>query len=126
MLSREGSPRETVRKYLLKDPQELRTCRAGRTQSARTQSPATGAHSVTPCWYACPQVWDLREGHLFYTLHGHEGPSTCASFSPAGDFFASGGADEQVLVWRTNFDRAVGKRRTQVECRKSPPLFQGA
>ena len=28
-------------------------------------------------------------------------------FSPAGDFFASGGADEQVLVWRTNFDRVM-------------------
>ena len=29
------------------------------------------------------------------------------NFSPAGDFFASGGADEQVLVWRTNFDRVM-------------------
>ena len=28
-------------------------------------------------------------------------------FSPAGDFFASAGADEQVLVWRSNFDRVM-------------------
>lgn len=53
------------------------------------------------------QVWDLREGQLFYTLHGHEGATHGVDFSPAGDFFASGGADEQVLVWRTNFDRVM-------------------
>ena len=53
------------------------------------------------------QVWDLREGQLFYTLHGHEGATFGVDFSPAGDFFASGGADEQVLVWRTNFDRVM-------------------
>lgn len=53
------------------------------------------------------QVWDLREGQLFYTLHGHEGATYGVDFSPAGDFFASCGADEQVLVWRTNFDRVM-------------------
>ena len=53
------------------------------------------------------QVWDLREGQLFYTLHGHEGATYGVDFSPAGDFFASGSADEQVLVWRTNFDRVM-------------------
>lgn len=42
------------------------------------------------------QVWDLREGQLFYTLHGHEGATLGTAFSPAGDYFASGGADEQV------------------------------
>ncbi len=52
-------------------------------------------------------MWDLREGQLFYTLHGHEGATYGVDFSPAGDFFASGGADEQVLVWRTNFDRVM-------------------
>lgn len=42
------------------------------------------------------QVWDLREGQLFYTLHGHEGATLAGAFSPAGDYFASAGADEQV------------------------------
>lgn len=42
------------------------------------------------------QVWDLREGQLFYTLHGHEGATLGTAFSPAGDYFASSGADEQV------------------------------
>ncbi|PKU40627.1 hypothetical protein llap_9073 [Limosa lapponica baueri] len=34
------------------------------------------------------------------------GPATCVAFSRAGDFFASGGSDEQVMVWKTNFDAA--------------------
>lgn len=52
-------------------------------------------------------MWDLREGQLFYTLRGHEGASLGVAFSPAGDYFASAGADEQVMVWRTNFDRQL-------------------
>jgi centriolar protein POC1 len=52
------------------------------------------------------KVWDVQEGHLFYTLHGHKnGPTTAAVFSPEGDFFASGGADTQVMVWKSNFDK---------------------
>ncbi|ETE73639.1 POC1 centriolar protein-like A, partial [Ophiophagus hannah] len=35
-----------------------------------------------------------------------KGPATCVSFSRTGDFFASGGCDEQVMVWKTNFDAA--------------------
>jgi centriolar protein POC1 len=50
------------------------------------------------------QIWDLREGHLFYTLKGHEGPIKSVRFSPKGDFFASGGSDGQLLLWKTNFD----------------------
>ena len=48
------------------------------------------------CRPLSPQVWDLREGHLFYTLHGHGQPVMDAQFSPNGNFFASGGNDEQV------------------------------
>ncbi|KAJ3037002.1 POC1 centriolar protein A [Rhizophlyctis rosea] len=51
------------------------------------------------------KIWDLKEGHLFYTLHGHkQGPTTSAVFSPKGDFFATGGSDAQVMVWKSNFD----------------------
>lgn len=42
------------------------------------------------------KIWDVREGQLFYTLHGHEGAVYDCCFSPAGDFFASAGCDEQV------------------------------
>lgn len=39
-----------------------------------------------------------------YTLHGHkQGPTTSAVFSPGGDFFATGGSDSQVMVWKSNF-----------------------
>jgi centriolar protein POC1 len=37
-----------------------------------------------------------------YTLEGHEGAVNAAVFSPDGEYFASGGADDQVLVWRSN------------------------
>ncbi|KXS21676.1 WD40 repeat-like protein [Gonapodya prolifera JEL478] len=51
------------------------------------------------------KIWDLKEGHLFYTLHGHkQGPTTAATFSPAGDYFATGGSDAQVMVWKSGFD----------------------
>jgi len=43
-------------------------------------------------------VFDLLEGRLFYTLHGHQGPVTAVTFSRSGDYFSSGGSDEQVKV----------------------------
>lgn len=42
------------------------------------------------------KVWDVREGRLFYTVHGHERSTLGVGFSPAGDYFASCGADGQV------------------------------
>lgn len=51
---------------------------------------------VSTTFLTCAQVWDLREGQLLYTLHGHEGATNGTAFSPAGDYFASCGADEQV------------------------------
>ncbi|KAJ3342375.1 POC1 centriolar protein A [Gonapodya sp. JEL0774] len=51
------------------------------------------------------KIWDLKEGHLFYTLHGHkQGPTTTATFSPVGDYFSTGGSDAQVMVWKSGFD----------------------
>lgn len=56
-------------------------------------------HTCSHLQDATLKIWDLREGQLFYTLHGHEGATLAARFSPAGDYFASGGADEQVSQW---------------------------
>lgn len=39
---------------------------------------------------------------MLYTLHGHTGPSLTAKFSENGSFFASGGADQLVMVWKSN------------------------
>jgi len=59
----------------------------------------------------------LRKGKLAYTLYGHNGASTACCFSNYGDFFASGGSDTMILLWKTNFaktnkesiDFALGK-----------------
>ena len=37
------------------------------------------------------KIWDLRKGQILYTIFGHEGPSTTATFSPLGDFLLTGG-----------------------------------
>ncbi|KAM5336546.1 POC1 centriolar protein homolog B isoform 2-T2 [Glossophaga mutica] len=50
------------------------------------------------------KILDLLEGRLIYTLQGHTGPVFTVSFSKGGELFSSGGADAQVLLWRTNFD----------------------
>ena len=50
------------------------------------------------------KIWDLRQGHILYTLYGHEGASTSAAFSPCGDYFTTGGSDSVVMVWKSNLD----------------------
>jgi centriolar protein POC1 len=49
------------------------------------------------------KIWDLREGRLLFTLLGHSGPVNAAKFSADGHFFASGGADQLVMIWKSNF-----------------------
>ncbi|XP_036011774.1 POC1 centriolar protein homolog B isoform X1 [Mus musculus] len=49
------------------------------------------------------KMLDLIEGRLIYTLQGHTGPVFTVSFSKDGELLTSGGADAQVLIWRTNF-----------------------
>lgn len=48
------------------------------------------------------RLWDLREGRLLFTLQAHVGAVNAAAFSADGNFFASGGADQLVMVWRAN------------------------
>ncbi|KAJ3172707.1 POC1 centriolar protein A [Geranomyces variabilis] len=64
-----------------------------------------GEWLISTGWDGVVKIWDVKEGHLFYTLHGHKnGPTTAATFSPRGDYFATGGSDSQVMVWKSNFD----------------------
>lgn len=37
-----------------------------------------------------------------FTLQSHAGPVNAAEFSADGNFFASGGADELVMIWKSN------------------------
>lgn len=57
------------------------------------------------------KVWDVQEGHLFYTLRGHTGSVNCVAFAPLGDFFCSSGDDTNLMVWKTNFDTKQGNQR---------------
>jgi WD40 repeat protein len=50
------------------------------------------------------KIWDLRQGHILYTLYGHEGASTSVNFSPCGDYFCSAGIDSVVMVWKSNLN----------------------
>ena len=50
------------------------------------------------------KIWDLRQGHILYTLYGHEGSSNAIGFSPCGDYFTSGGTDSVVMVWKSNLE----------------------
>ncbi|XP_076760756.1 proteome of centrioles 1 [Xylocopa sonorina] len=56
---------------------------------------------------ATMKVLDLLEGRPIYTLKGHATDTSVKSitFSSNGDFFASGGTDHQLLMWKTNFDK---------------------
>ena len=37
-----------------------------------------------------------------YTLYGHDGSTSAVGFSQCGDYFASGGEDSLVLIWKSN------------------------
>ncbi|XP_032202696.1 POC1 centriolar protein homolog B isoform X3 [Mustela erminea] len=64
----------------------------------------SGHYLITASSDGTLKILDLLEGRLIYTLQGHTGPVFTVSFSKGGELFSSGGADAQVLLWRTNFD----------------------
>ncbi|XP_072721080.1 POC1 centriolar protein homolog B isoform X4 [Ciconia boyciana] len=64
----------------------------------------SGNYLITASTDGTLKILDLLEGRLIYTLHGHKGPVLSVTFSKGGEKFASGGADTQILLWKTNFD----------------------
>lgn len=73
------------------------------------------------------KIWDLREGRLLFTLQGHSGPVNCARFSRDGEFFSSGGADQLVMVWKTNLFSSSSSGNTAAESNKpTQSLSSGA
>ena len=54
---------------------------------------------------------DLLEGRPIYTLKGHASGITSIAFSKTGEYFASGGADRQLLMWKSNFDKDGNTRK---------------
>ena len=51
------------------------------------------------------KIWDLRQGHILYTLYGHERAATSVKFSDSGEYFISGGVDTKVIVWKSNLEK---------------------
>jgi len=64
----------------------------------------------------------LLEGRPIYTLKGHASSITSITFSQDGDFFASGGADRQVLMWKSNFCRDDIIKAKQLKIPTKPEL----
>ncbi|XP_064116342.1 POC1 centriolar protein homolog A-like [Macrobrachium nipponense] len=50
------------------------------------------------------KILDLLEGRPIYTLHGHQGAVPSCDFAADGEYFASGGNDKQVMVYKTNIE----------------------
>lgn len=78
----------------------------------------SGNYLITASSDSTLKILDVMEGRLLYTLHGHQGPATTVAFSRTGEYFASGGSDEQVMVWKSNFDADYG----DVKVQRPPPL----
>lgn len=63
-----------------------------------------GRYLVSSSVDSTVKVWDLRQGHILYTLYGHEGSANSVSFSPSGDYFTSSGNDSVVMIWKSNLN----------------------
>ena len=48
------------------------------------------------------KIWDTKKACLDYTLYGHNGSTTTGVFSVYGDYFATGGSDSMVMLWKSN------------------------
>ena len=53
---------------------------------AKARAPEQSRRSASTCFANLlnRQIWDLREGHLLYTLKAHAGPVNGVDFSPDG------------------------------------------
>lgn len=59
------------------------------------------------------RLWDLKQGHQLYTIHGHPSPVHSCAFNATGDAFVTGGGDQRVITWNSNLDQqdAAGAAR---------------
>jgi WD40 repeat protein len=58
-----------------------------------------------------------------YTLYGHEGATTCASFSPLGDHFVTGGNDAVVLAWKSNINHVQNEDLSEMQAKIETDVF---
>ncbi|XP_059351506.1 POC1 centriolar protein homolog A-like isoform X2 [Daphnia carinata] len=88
--------------------------------------PTSGNYLITGSQEGTLKVLDLMEGRPSYTLYGPKGAVHSVKFSPDGDYFATGGADNEILVWKANFapvldvaDNSSNKSSTKTKIRPS-------
>ena len=62
---------------------------------------SSGDYLISSSLDATLKICDTRQGHVLYTLYGHECASTAVGFSSDGGYFASGGTDSAVMVWKS-------------------------
>jgi WD40 repeat protein len=55
------------------------------------------------------QIWNLIKGTLAYSMYGHSGEIKTSAISAKGDFFATGGADGSLLIWKSGFSNGKGE-----------------
>jgi len=61
------------------------------------------------------KIWDLRKGEALFSLYGHSGSVNDVKFSQTGDFFATGGEDKLLLVWKSNFSKSCTTKEKSVK-----------
>lgn len=51
----------------------------------------------------------MKKGVLSYTMYGHNAEINTVSFSKKGDYFATGGADSNIFIWKSAFCKPFGE-----------------
>jgi len=62
----------------------------------------SGRYLLTASNDSTMKIFDLRKGCLLYSLYGHEGTVQVVNFSRDGTLFASGGSDNNLILWDSN------------------------
>ena len=78
--------------------------------SPRRQSHGFSFHKFrNQSTYFLSQIWNLVKGTLAYSMFGHSGEIKTSAFSNQGDFFATGGVDGALLIWKNGFSDEKGE-----------------
>lgn len=61
------------------------------------------------------QIWQLNTPQMTATFEEHTGAVTCISYSPNGEFFASGAEDKTVIVYNLVFSLIVTNFKVNIK-----------
>ena len=51
----------------------------------------------------------MKKGLLAYTMYGHTGEINSVVFTKKGDYFATGGSDSNIFIWKSAFCKPYGE-----------------